>query len=226
MAWMIARDESSYLAHHGIKGQKWGIRRFQNPDGSYTPLGQQRYSKNVYKKLKSGYANDFNDVKKDLLSNKITDSVKEKAKKITELEKNREQYYKDSKEFEESDEYWDAYKKAIDDAKEDIKRTPKLGEVYDVEELGDIYFYEHYKYQDDAYKNWAANNKSAAEWEKAWEKAYNDTHSEAVKITNKIISDKYFNKKVREPGYSSDNPLGYTITKMIMSGAISEQRSK
>lgn len=31
------------LAHHGIKGQKWGVRRFQNPDGSLTPAGRERY---------------------------------------------------------------------------------------------------------------------------------------------------------------------------------------
>ena len=31
------------LYHHGIKGQKWGIRRFQNPDGSLTPSGKKRY---------------------------------------------------------------------------------------------------------------------------------------------------------------------------------------
>lgn len=43
MAWMIYRDESSYLAHHGIKGQKWGIRRYQNPDGSLTSEGKHRY---------------------------------------------------------------------------------------------------------------------------------------------------------------------------------------
>lgn len=33
------------LYHHGIKGQKWGVRRFQNPDGSLTPEGKKRYSK-------------------------------------------------------------------------------------------------------------------------------------------------------------------------------------
>lgn len=32
-----------YLSHHGIKGQKWGLRRFQNPDGSVTSKGAQRY---------------------------------------------------------------------------------------------------------------------------------------------------------------------------------------
>lgn len=33
------------LYHHGIKGQKWGVRRFQNEDGSWTPAGEERYGK-------------------------------------------------------------------------------------------------------------------------------------------------------------------------------------
>lgn len=35
--------ESNYLAHHGILGQKWGVRRYQNPDGSLTEAGRKRY---------------------------------------------------------------------------------------------------------------------------------------------------------------------------------------
>lgn len=31
------------LYHHGIKGQRWGIRRFQNPDGTLTAAGRKRY---------------------------------------------------------------------------------------------------------------------------------------------------------------------------------------
>lgn len=34
---------SNELYHHGIKGQRWGIRRFQNPDGTLTAAGRKRY---------------------------------------------------------------------------------------------------------------------------------------------------------------------------------------
>lgn len=37
-------EEGTYLAHHGIKGQKWGVRRYQNPDGSLTAEGKKRYN--------------------------------------------------------------------------------------------------------------------------------------------------------------------------------------
>ena len=37
-----ADDEGAYLAHHGVKGQRWYVRRFQNPDGSLTEKGKRR----------------------------------------------------------------------------------------------------------------------------------------------------------------------------------------
>lgn len=40
------------LYHHGIKGQKWGIRRFQNPDGSYTADGKNRRRKSIGQKIR------------------------------------------------------------------------------------------------------------------------------------------------------------------------------
>lgn len=35
-------DINPYLMHHGIPGQKWGVRRYQNPDGSLTERGRKR----------------------------------------------------------------------------------------------------------------------------------------------------------------------------------------
>lgn len=35
------------LYHHGIKGQRWGVRRYQNADGSLTAAGQKRYDRDI-----------------------------------------------------------------------------------------------------------------------------------------------------------------------------------
>lgn len=51
------------LYHHGVKGQKWGVRRYQNADGSLTPAGKKRAAKlsekldTTQQKAKSSYVN-------------------------------------------------------------------------------------------------------------------------------------------------------------------------
>lgn len=35
------------LEHHGIKGMRWGVRRYQNKDGSLTPRGKKRYDRDI-----------------------------------------------------------------------------------------------------------------------------------------------------------------------------------
>ena len=67
MGYYAIEDETEDLQHHGIKGQKWGIRRFQRPDGTRTPAGKKREREN--------YGDDQNDGEKRHFD-------KEKAKKI------------------------------------------------------------------------------------------------------------------------------------------------
>ena len=42
----------NYISHHGILGQKWGVRRYQNKDGTYTDAGLKRRQKETAKTLK------------------------------------------------------------------------------------------------------------------------------------------------------------------------------
>ena len=43
---IVVSDNDIELFHHGTKGMHWGIRRYQNPDGSLTPEGRKRYMNN------------------------------------------------------------------------------------------------------------------------------------------------------------------------------------
>ena len=74
-------QKNNYLIHWGIKGQKWGIRRYQNEDGSYTAKGQAengghgRYSDSDTKSSKN--KKNQNGVKKSGFGAKFKAKVKE-----------------------------------------------------------------------------------------------------------------------------------------------------
>lgn len=69
---------SDELYHHGVKGQKWGVRRYQNEDGSLTPAGKVRYYKTMGLIKKVNYQNDI--AKADILKYRGSNISKSKAK--------------------------------------------------------------------------------------------------------------------------------------------------
>ena len=88
--------DSMTLAHYGIVGQKWGVRRYQNEDGTLTNAGKKRYDRDVREnnaKKKENRIDVSNPdpkrwVKEDLQRTKRTvDSSSELLKKVSEIER-------------------------------------------------------------------------------------------------------------------------------------------
>ena len=80
--WVCTRQNELY--HHGIKGQKWGVRRFQNKDGSLTPAGKRRYDEpNIGRKASESVTIDGQTFKVYGRNNKqYADKVAKNAKDI------------------------------------------------------------------------------------------------------------------------------------------------
>lgn len=56
--WTYNYTYPNYICHHGIKGMKWGVRRYQNEDGSLTAAGKKRAAKGMVKSYRKSRKTD------------------------------------------------------------------------------------------------------------------------------------------------------------------------
>lgn len=80
-----------YLIHYGVKGQKWGVRRYQYADGSLTPAGKKRYQNNTVSDFMSLKVKDVvNTARTQITGKQYVDSYLKKGTTFSRIQISKE----------------------------------------------------------------------------------------------------------------------------------------
>lgn len=190
-----------YLIHFGTKGMKWGVRRYQNKDGSLTDAGKKRLSNELVKEYKREYSSAQPGRVGDIYKNKLKDEVK---KVITDDDKTRiadakKKFLSAMDEVDKAEAELDKiatkYGKEYYDA--EMKRNP---DYYTTERSQDKLF--EYAVYDYGFDKARKSRPDLAEAERAGDKYWDEYRNECKKVSDKILGS-YGDTKLHESKYYS-----------------------
>lgn len=125
------------LYHWGIKGMKWGIRRYQNEDGTLTPAGKKRYIKEYlkastrYNKEKWAASTSFKKQAQDTVDESIRDPNSEFHKTMRDWGSISNDEYEDHWNKEINEIYNESFTKALNDFAKSNKYHQKMQAMLD-----------------------------------------------------------------------------------------------
>lgn len=164
--------DGTELYHYGIPGQKWGVRRWTNPDGTLNEAGKKRYRKQAYRQLRW----DRSTAREKIRQSKPFQQML-KDKRVETIRKNQALHEKFREYDKKADEKW--YDTAYKFAERDF---PEYKDSY--RDFGDYWDQYEWNYLDD----------TKYEMDKEWRKRNSEDFErtkEDIRLTDELMKNYY-----------------------------------